>query len=387
MSDIDAVLAAALEIERKWDKKSRLNLQNAVRTTLPRHRASACMRHRLGGADVRIGVTHSGMTRMGGLMRCDANHICPVCHHRKMAKDKAIIANIVRQHFGSGGFLIDGGLTVSHQKWEPLSAVLARLEAVWESLRSKPIWSKLTKELGIIGGVRRLEVTLGPNGWHPHYHVSFLCDLPVAQEIKGRTYTTAAADVFASITDYWAAAGEKAGIKVSLHAQAAVALVAAADAAKAIAYNTKNMGYCDKPNSLTPMDFLRIIDQCGHSDAIHAAKRRFMEYAEAIHGKHTLSLFGAARSLKKAVAEPVAPSEEVEPLGRIAPQAWSAVIDAGLREEVAQVQTREELAATIMRAASFSGYAATPSGWLTLAPENKTVIRIKSAPQPSGGVT
>lgn len=380
----NAVLSAAPLLKREWSKKERLALQNAVRITLPKHRASACLRHRLGASAVAVSATKEGHTRLGGLMVCNASHVCPICHHNKMAEEKATIAEIVAGHYGAGGFMVDAVLTVPHTAGESLAKVLDRLESVWKSLRSKPIWRELANELGIVGCIRRLEVTLTANGWHPHYHVSFLCDWRAAKGIKGATRHAALADVHALVAGRWSEAGKREGIKVCLYAQAAVAIVAAVDAAKAVAYNAKNMGYGEGNDSLTPMDLLRIIDQITDPAARYGAQRLFAEYATAIKGKHTLSHLGTARTAKAAIAvskeEEVPSPDEVERLGTISVDGWNAVVKGRLREAVAQVATREELVALILRAACIAGYTSIPAGWLTSAPATKTVIVVKSNP-------
>lgn len=382
---LKAVLSAAPRLKREWNKKERLALQNAVRITLPKHRASACLRHRLGASAVAVSATKEGHTRLGGLMVCNASHVCPICHHNKMAEEKATIAEIVAGHYGAGGFMVDAVLTVPHTAGESLANVLDRLESVWKSLRSKPIWREVTNEVGIVGCIRRLEVTLTAHGWHPHYHVSFLCDWRAAKGIKGGTRHAALADVHALVAGCWSEAGKREGIKVCLYAQAAVAIVAAVDAAKAVAYNAKNMGYGEgKGDSLTPMDLLRVIDQIADPAAIYEAKRMFAEYATAIKGKHTLSYLGTARTAKAAIAvdqEEEAPiRDEAERLGTISVDGWSAVVKGRLREAVAQVVTREELEALVLRAACIAGYTSIPVGWLTLASATKTVIGVKSIP-------
>ena len=114
------------------------------------------------------------------------------------------------------------------------------------------------------------------------------------------------------------------------------------------------------------------------------AQRLFAEYATAIKGKHTLSHLGTARTSKAAIAldrEEEAPSrDEVERLGTISVDGWNAVVKGRLREAVAQVATREELVALVLRAACIAGYKSIPAGWLTLAPATKTVIGVKSIP-------
>lgn len=384
MSYHQAVLSAAPLLKREWNKNERFALQNAARIALPKHRAAACLRYGIRpSSDIIVSRTAKSGTRLGGLMVCNASHVCPVCHHNKMAEEKATIAKIVAGHYAAIGLMVDAVLTVPHAARESLGEVLYKLESVWKSLRSKPIWRELADELGIVGCTRRLEVTLTANGWHPHYHVSLLCDWRATKGIKGRSRHAALADAHALVAGRWSEAGKRAGSEVCLFAQAAVAIVDAVEAEKAIAYTCKNMGYSSKDNSLTPMDLLRIIDQVADPLAVHAAKRLYADYAAAIKGKHTLSFLGTARAAKAAIteaAEELSDSDEAERLGTVSADAWGAVVKAGLREVVAQVETREDLAAAILRAACFAGYTSIPTGWLTLTPAIKTVIEVKGEP-------
>lgn len=383
MSYLNAVLSAAPLLLRKWDKKERLALQDAVRIAVPKHRAAACLRHRLGSSGVTVSATAEGGTRLGGVMVCDASHVCPVCHHRKMAEDKALLAEIVSQHYAAAGFMVDAVLTVPHRAGEALADVLDRLDTAWNALRSKPLWRQLSIELGIVGCIRRLEVTLGTNGWHPHYHVSFLCDWAFTKGIKGHTRHKAMDDAFSIVAGSWSDAGKRAGIAVCLYAQAAVTIIEAVDAAKAVAYNAKNMGFAGKSSSLTPMDLLRIINQAAAPSVALAARKLFAEYANAIHGRHTMSYLGTAKEAKSSIkGKSTAPKSlpKAEKLGTLSPIAWSAVVTGGLRWAVAQVTTRCELVALVLKAALLAGYSSIPVGWVMVTPESKTVIDVKSMP-------
>ncbi len=385
MSYVLSVLSTAPLLKREWNHQARLKLQNAARAALPVHRVAACLRHPLGASGVAVTAAARGRTRLGGVMICDAHHVCANCHSKKMAQDQRLGQQIVGQHYAGGGFTVDAVLTVPHDHDDRLVDTLARLEAVWAALRSKPIWRQLTRDLGVVGHIRRLEVTLTKNGWHPHYHTSFLCDWRAAAEVRGRSRAAVLADVHALVAGAWADAGERLGLAISLHAQAAVALVDASDGVRAVTYNTKNFGYgSGKHDSLTPLDLLRIIDQGVDTVAEHAAKRLFVEYAEAIKGKHTLSFGGSARAAKADAEMPCI--EAAEPvnedrLGVIASAAWKTLVKAGLRETVAQVTTRGELAVTVLLAALWAGHTTTPGSWLTLT-ESKTVIRVKSGQAP-----
>lgn len=362
MSDFSKVLSVAPALQKRWNHQERLKLQNAVRKILPTHRAGACLRHRLSGSGVNVSITEQGHTRLGGLMVCDAHHICPVCHHKKMAGDKQTISELVLKHYEDGGLLVDAVLTVPHGAAESLEVVLERLENVWKALRSKPIWKRLSAELGVVGVIRRLEVTLGANGWHPHFHVSLLCDWGEASELRGATRNAVHMDAFAIVCAAWAAAGAKKGLPISMHAQSAVAIVAAVDAQKAVAYNLKNMGYGEKEDGLTPFDLLRIVSQNDTKLAHAAARRLFAEYANAVKGKHVISLTGKAR-IKH---DPVVKKDLLEStiLGRIAPAAWVEVLRFGLREAVTRVQCFAALFDVLQMVAKAAGHYELPHGWL-----------------------
>ncbi|MCG7399684.1 protein rep [Caballeronia zhejiangensis] len=385
MSNLKQVLSTIPFLSRDCGKRESMALQNVVRELLPDSRVAACLRHRLGGSAVAVSTTNRGNIRLGGVMVCDAGHICPVCHARKMARERKIVSSIVHDHYQAGGMLVDAALTVPHRDGEPLSCVLNRLDTVWKKLCTKRIWKELAQHLGVIGCVRRLEVTLGAHGWHPHFHVSFLCDAAHAADVKGLSWRTALDDAFAIVSGSWRQAGAEAGVAVCEEAQSAVAIIGHVDAQKAVDYNTKNMGYCRKADSLTPMDLLRVVAQVEDAAVVRTAKRLFAEYAACIKRRHALSFTGSAKAVHKAAVEKAdAGCAEVaeEKLGIVAPWAWSAIVKAGLRETLAVVKSRRELVAVVLRAALATGHGRIPFDWMRLCFETKTVISIK-APVPT----
>lgn len=383
MSHIKQVLSTIPLLHRDGGKYESALLQNIVREILPNSRVAACLRHRLGDSSVVVSTTDRGTTRLGGLMVCDAGHICPICHARKMTKEQQIISNLVHDHYLTGGVIVDAVLTIPHWLHEPLSTSLLRLNSTWKCFRTSPIWKSLAKELGIVGCVRRLEVTLGHNGWHPHLHVIFFCKLDLAQELKGHSWRAALDDAFSIVFAHWRQAGKKTGITVTKDALAAVAVIGHVDAQRAVTYNTKNMGYCKKSDSMTPIDLLRVIAQSNDCAIVRAAKHLFAEYATAIKGKHTLTYIGSTKTSRTtAVKTAEAASAEVdeERLGTVSPEAWRSIVKAGLREVLAVVKSRREMVAVILRAALGARHGRIPLGWMRLAftVETKTVIRSRS---------
>ena len=147
-----------------------------------------------------------------------------------------------------------------------------------------------------------------------------------------------------------------------------------------MAYNTKNMGYCKKPTSLTPMDLLRVVAQTSNRTIAGAAKRLFTEYATAIKGKHALTYIGSAKASKiTAVKATEAACAEIveEALGAVSANAWNAILKAGLREALAVVKSRQEMVAILLRSALGEGHGRIPFGWMRLefSGETKTVMR------------
>lgn len=380
MSHIKQVLSIIPSLRREGGKFESRNLQNIAREILPGTRVAACLRHRLGNSSVTVSTTDRGTTRLGGLMVCDASHICPVCHARKMAKEQHIVSRIVHDHYQAGGILVDAVLTVPHRLYEPLSDVLDRVDSTWKSLRSPATWKHFAGQLGIVGCIRRLEVTLSANGWHPHLHVSFLCKLEDANEIKGHSWRTALDDAFYIVSAQWRQAGGKGGIAISEDAQAAVAIIGHVDAQRAVNYNTKNMGYCKKPDSLTPMDLLRVVAQTDDGAVVHSAKRLFQEYADAIKGKHTLTYTGSAKAARTTAikaADDVCTEAVEKRLGAVSPDAWRTIVKTGFREALTVVKSRREMVAIVLCAALSAGHRGIPLEWMRLSftVETKTVSR------------
>src|SRR4051794_33470352 len=115
MSHIKQVLSVLPFLRRDGGKHESAELQNVVRDILPDSRVAACLRHRLGSSSVMVSTTNRGTTRLGGLMVCDAGHVCPICHARKMAKEQQIASHLVHEHYQAGGVLVDAVLTVPHR--------------------------------------------------------------------------------------------------------------------------------------------------------------------------------------------------------------------------------------------------------------------------------
>jgi len=95
---------------------------------------------------------------------------CPVCGPRVAEREAADIALAVTAHYANGGSVAFVTLTLRHVIGQALGLLLAGLAGAWkscrESKRPRALWSAVTD-----GYIRKLEVTWGRNGWHPHLHL------------------------------------------------------------------------------------------------------------------------------------------------------------------------------------------------------------------------
>ena len=95
---------------------------------------------------------------------------CPVCGPGVAEREAANIGLAVTEQYARGGSVAFITLTLRHVRSQALVFLLAALGAAWTSVRAsrstRPLWSEMTD-----GFIRKLEVTFGLNGWHPHLHL------------------------------------------------------------------------------------------------------------------------------------------------------------------------------------------------------------------------
>lgn len=150
-------------------------------------RTAKCRRVRV--AD-RVQVTiHERGVNLAGVMSCGSVWSCPVCAAKIMTHRRGEIMDAVnfwRQQKLNVRLLT---LTVSHHYGDDLRKLSEGLANAWRRMTSGR-WGKKFREL-FPEYIRRLELTHGPNGWHPHLHVLLFqsdVELPAAieQEISAR---------------------------------------------------------------------------------------------------------------------------------------------------------------------------------------------------------
>lgn len=139
------------------------------------------------GVEVRItrddaGDSHAFFHR---LQHCGSPYICPDCAAwLAVRRSKEISQAAAKWVAKKGGQLVFATFTLQHRWGQPLAELLRQMGKAWQYMTSTRKWKT---RVDYVGFVRSLEITLGPNGWHPHYHVLLFfeggVDIPSANEI------------------------------------------------------------------------------------------------------------------------------------------------------------------------------------------------------------
>jgi hypothetical protein len=106
-----------------------------------------------------------------GIMTCGSPWICPVCSPSLAERRGEALARTLSYFMGLGFRVAHVVLTVRHTRGMPLADVFRALSDAWRFMTKdrafRPHWSGL-------GFARGVEITFGPNGWHPHIHVALV---------------------------------------------------------------------------------------------------------------------------------------------------------------------------------------------------------------------
>lgn len=112
-----------------------------------------------------------GGVRFYGLETCRRVWLCPVCAPRIAWKRAYLLEEQIRRWLGDGHAVLFQTLTFPHDYADPLKESAALAARAFTAVLSGRRWQEEKTRYGIEGTVRALEITLGPNGWHPHLHV------------------------------------------------------------------------------------------------------------------------------------------------------------------------------------------------------------------------
>lgn len=180
----NTVNVAARPIRAKmWRIREGLRGRHGLpRSTTGPSRTDRCGRVRIGG-DVQVWQRDDGdgpRANFRGLVRCGCVWACACCGLAIRAARAEFVGELVSRHVAETGgpaYLLT--FTVRHGMGDDPNTVIRGVNRAVRRLRMRRGWRRMMDRLGVLGDVRVLEMTHGPNGWHPHAHFVVCAWAPV----------------------------------------------------------------------------------------------------------------------------------------------------------------------------------------------------------------
>lgn len=168
-----------LDMVGKFTTNSRT--QHCCRTRIPKGNRSAVtpggMPYEIKGGISDIEIRRkAGVAYLGGVLKCGSVWLCPVCATRVAGERRAEIDRIGALHVAGGGAIAFCTLTSSHDGGMNPGRFLVRLRESWRAVQRSRGYRGQMKRLKAAGFLKKLEVTYGRNGFHPHLHLAFFFD-------------------------------------------------------------------------------------------------------------------------------------------------------------------------------------------------------------------
>jgi hypothetical protein len=159
-------------------RKLRFDLQAHAHTLL-KGQGRACACHKIAPRGAHVVLSSEGVARYTGLARCGDVWACPVCAPAVAAHRRESLRSLLQWVHADGMQVLFITYTASHSRDMELNWLLDNQLAALGAFKSGRLSKGLRASLGYIGLVRSLEVTFSErNGWHPHIHELWICNLP-----------------------------------------------------------------------------------------------------------------------------------------------------------------------------------------------------------------
>ncbi len=301
---------------RSISRNQRYSLQNISASLLPSQRVSKCLRTNISSSVDVNRCKHTDGTHSAsyvGLMQCGSVWSCPVCSAKIAEKRSRELREAFEIAKNKKLNVSHVTFTFPHSKFDSLSEnldlFLDAFKRFWDSVPMR----HFKNEYRLIGKIRALEVNYSEkNGFHPHIHL--LC----FTEFKLEHLKSLEAYFLESWNDKLSRVGlSKAnshGISIQNGDNAGEYINKFADDTKltktgdVVTWDmadelTKLNTKSGRSGSLTPFDFLRIIDSpssygFSKSDSLKF-KSLFIEYAKCFYGKSQLDWGRGSLNLRK----------------------------------------------------------------------------------------
>jgi hypothetical protein len=283
---------------------------------------------------VKIFQSDSGH-HFGGLMTCGSVWICPICATKITERRRVELSQGVENWRSEGHGLQLLTLTVPHYACDLPQTVLDGLSSAFGRMMNRKPWKRVAASIGLVGRVRTLEVTHGPNGWHPHLHVLLFTQEPIN--------SITLAQLSGSLLEQWQSACLASGLPRPNHH--GLTLVDGTNAARYVSkwgldheMTKGHLKQGKKDGHVSPFGILQAV-----ADGDKKAAPLFRQYAEAFKGKRQLVWSDGLRDLLGLGIEATddelaaAPEAKAEIFARIPLNVWKIVLQEEKRGELLQI--------------------------------------------------
>lgn len=169
---------------RSLARSERYRLLTAAQAFSDRPAVRNCRRVRVDEVGVSVQRGSDGNCWYTGLATCSSVWECAVCAHRRKRSVANEIQGVVhawqnRGVEGATAYMLT--LTVRHGWNDDLARLHSDVMAAWKRFQQGKSWKVFKARYGV-ETIRSVEVTHGPNGFHPHIHCLVLVDRPLPSE-------------------------------------------------------------------------------------------------------------------------------------------------------------------------------------------------------------
>ena len=114
---------------------------------------------------------------------CGSRWACPVCAAKERQEVADRLAVVAARHRAEGGGLYLWTGTLRHRAGEPLAKLIDGVRDGWSSyVVNGGSWQRARSRYGVQHYFKSLDLTIGPNGWHPHYAVLIFTESPLSDD-------------------------------------------------------------------------------------------------------------------------------------------------------------------------------------------------------------
>ena len=177
------------QIDHQNSRAERWAMKWAVDTLLYGSRQFKCHRWQIPAKDleVKLSLLHQ-KSFFCGFECCGSIWGCPLCAPKITERRRVEVEAAIERAKELGYTVMLATFTIPHGLGDDLKAIREQLRKAWLHQTNGRAGKKMRKMIGLVEYLRVIEVTLGPNGWHPHFHVLLILDTTWSPEVVRRLW-------------------------------------------------------------------------------------------------------------------------------------------------------------------------------------------------------